>query len=30
MIPYDVQLLGAITLHNGKVSEMKKKVIIEM
>ena len=23
MIPYDVQLLGAITLHNGKVSEMK-------
>ena len=23
MIPYDVQLMGAITLHNGKVSEMK-------
>ena len=23
MIPYDVQLLGAITLHSGKVSEMK-------
>ena len=23
MIPYDVQLLGAITLHNGKVAEMK-------
>ena len=23
MIPYDVQLLGAIVLHNGKVSEMK-------
>jgi len=23
MIPYDVQLLGAITLHYGKVSEMK-------
>ena len=23
MIPYDVQILGAITLHNGKVSEMK-------
>ena len=23
MTPYDVQLLGAITLHNGKVSEMK-------
>ncbi|MBA64916.1 MAG: preprotein translocase subunit SecA [Candidatus Marinimicrobia bacterium] len=23
MIPYDVQLLGAIILHNGKVAEMK-------
>ena len=23
MVPYDVQLLGAITLHSGKVSEMK-------
>ena len=23
MIPYDVQLLGAMVLHNGKVSEMK-------
>ena len=23
MIPYDEQLMGAITLHNGKVSEMK-------
>ena len=23
MIPYDVQLLGAITLHDGKVAEMK-------
>ena len=23
MVPYDVQLLGAITLHNGKVAEMK-------
>ncbi|MBE76508.1 MAG: preprotein translocase subunit SecA [Candidatus Marinimicrobia bacterium] len=23
MIPYDVQLIGAIVLHNGKVSEMK-------
>ena len=23
MIPYDVQLLGAIVLHNGKVAEMK-------
>ncbi len=23
MIPYDVQLLGAITLHSGKVAEMK-------
>ena len=23
MVPYDVQLMGAITLHSGKVSEMK-------
>ena len=23
MVPYDVQLFGAITLHNGKVAEMK-------
>jgi len=23
MVPYDVQLLGAMVLHNGKVSEMK-------
>ena len=23
MVPYDVQLLGAITLHSGKVAEMK-------
>ena len=23
MVPYDVQILGAIVLHNGKVSEMK-------
>ena len=23
MVPYDVQLIGAIVLHNGKVSEMK-------
>jgi len=23
MVPYDVQLMGAITLHTGKVSEMK-------
>ena len=23
MIPYDVQLIGAVILHNGKVAEMK-------
>ena len=23
MVPYDVQILGAIVLHNGKVAEMK-------